>query len=371
MRKILLSVATTIALALLCQPWWASDCAVGQDKKQPQKVQDIDALVKDLESTSALTRENATKCLLATPGALHSLRRKLAGKDFETRRRMEFVIREQSKVEFRRRIESLAKEGPHAPIDLLGELIIENREDVDDPTWKRILEITTQATNLSAKANQLTLTIPDPPEDFLKLPFSRGEKITVARVDGLRIVSDELVIQRGELDRCALITGQVGKLSFSNSSIAIILGGRNKGPKTLEINTIASSFFYSDVDVRSTIIDHSIVTSRGTVESKRNLKAAVFDSRSPAPPFGLFSVEQIGLRLKVVKQERTTVSEVIPKSIAARSGILAGDILVLEKTTTLQDFVFEVRRALAKQADLTVHAMRNGKQLSITMAMFN
>ena len=103
----------------------------GQDKKAAEKVSpaEIEKLLSDLAGEKFTTRELASKRLRETPGALSHLRRhlKMPSLVLEQRRRVEQLVAEISRATLKRRLEELATKKSDAPLDLVVDLLLENR----------------------------------------------------------------------------------------------------------------------------------------------------------------------------------------------------------------------------------------------------
>jgi hypothetical protein len=102
MRKLISALLCVVGLGVACHGF--SGDAQRKAEKKKLAPDEIEALVKDLQSRDFATRDAASKGLLSANGAIASLRRSIgaSGLDLEHRRRMESLLKEILRERFQR-----------------------------------------------------------------------------------------------------------------------------------------------------------------------------------------------------------------------------------------------------------------------------
>jgi hypothetical protein len=295
---------------------------------------------------------------------VHYLRRNLAGKDAETSNRMAVLIKELGAAEFRRRLGELAKEKAEAPIDLVAELLLEHREDVDDRAWKLVMDIVGAVWGKVTKERGIIVPLPSAHKNYLQLQFFQGDKLSRSRVIGSRTIANHFQLEKTPaLSDCTVIARELNALEDLDcgDDILLLTGIPGKKPPPFKVESIGTTILYCDGDVQSTLIDNSIIITRGRVKTDVNRKSIAFERARNSPGVSLFSAERIGLSLKS-ESGIIQVVRVAPNTAAGKVGIKDGDVIETEADESIGSLECRIRGVFAKQGDLTLRIRRADAQ---------
>jgi PDZ domain len=378
MRKLIpaLILLVTLGLAVACDAVGLGDAPKCEEKtKEPQKVSaaEIEQLIKNLSSTDYLKRELAAKQLLRTPSALRPLRRSLVadGLSLEARRRIEPVIDELARAAFKLRLEALAKQKADAPVDLLLDVMLENRNYVTKDEWKLLVEtVGAIGTKLAGpnKYKQINI-VPNKNCDYTKCEEFIGKEL-LFDVGRYRVIADKFRPIRPIEGSVLLLSESFGRHGAYNS-IVLVRGPRPRGEMPFQNDPkLSCCFVFCDDDIHCESVSGSVVIATGTVQrAGASAYNIVIEDARKSSLVKLFSPADIGLDL-VFKKGQIRVRNVAAGSRAAKAGLKPGDAIVASKKSDdpLTELMRDVRRHCATGADIELRVQRRDYDEKITLS---
>jgi hypothetical protein len=356
-----------------------------RDKKPPEKVsaEEIEKLVKELGSSSFAKRAEATRLLRDTPRSLHYLRQRSTDRnlELEERRRIETLITDICQLRFKRRLEALAKEKSDAPLDLLTDLLLENREHVTDHEWALTIEIVSSIADKLSQAkkkfNVLGYDQLGQVLDHRKFPTIIGKNVFLSpdEIGRRRIIADRLALKSRERPGFASIIAVLSEridsdISICGESILLFSGDRGSRPSwTRDLGMVISSFVYCDGDFHGGEISGCVFVIGGRLKSDPPKNSIVIENSRKSAHVKCFTVEDIGL--KMIRDAKTLrVANVTPGSKAALSGFKVGDILITDLAGDDALFKLErnIRRAYAGFTEIILMIRRNDRAEKIVLS---
>jgi hypothetical protein len=348
--------------------------AGSHQKTPPEKnaAAEIERLVKDLGSSNIQAREAASRRLRELPKSRHYLRRNMHGKDLETRRRMEEIIKEHARNEFKRRLAELAKDGADAPIDLVTDLLLENRNDVGEQEWKHTVEIVTAIAEKLSKGKKGFPKIPDRDFDFRKCEDVIGGIHSADIIGRCRIIVDELIATKGTDLNVAVVSKRFA--SEDNARNIILVNGdiRVGGKSAKGVGCFGSCFIYCDGDI-SCEYAGPILIARGRIHFERGdllRKGIIVDNARQSSAIRLFSLERTGLKL-IQQGVHLRVESLVANSKWEKSDMKPGDIISMEQSTgdLISALERTVRKSYVKESDLELDIVREGRRQTIAISL--
>jgi hypothetical protein len=330
MKKLFRLIGVAVfGLTVLAPRFWGDDEALGQDQKPAEKMSaaEIEALAKQLGDNNFAVRERATKRLEQTPGALAQLRPLLKHDVLEVRRRVEGLVERLSARNFKSLLREIVERKQDVPLDLLIDVVVGNRERMDDGDWKRVLNaVECVKANLLKDAKTKTPS-PDPSDGLWKFPLVRGEslssldgvsrkKVVGGRIGAKSRFTYSVVITSGSfecgdpLKSVVLANGgismdtSISSLVFSNEEIkchnlnsSVVMARGSVNATRITDNNIVESLVFSEGDITCDHLISSTAVARGRVKAKRITDSVIFEHDSKSAKASFFSLKSVGLIL--------------------------------------------------------------------------
>jgi hypothetical protein len=276
---------------------------------------------------------------------------------------------------FHQRLAELAKEKGEAPVDLLMELLLENRQYVGEEQWKQAIEIIGAIVDKVYKANKSTNRFFESIFDLEAFSESEnliGRDLRLSRPQSFdhRVIADRLTATNLQ---SSLVVCQ--NLEFADKKFPIVNGGGTvllmKSAGAIRFGQLDGMLIYCDGDVRCEFSPITMVIARGkvTVDLGSGPKYPTpffIENAGHASAVMLFSLDRVGM--KVVQREKALYVESVSKnSPADTSGFKQGDTIdIVAKTTDpLSDLECIVRAAYVREINLELNVIREGRRQQI------
>jgi hypothetical protein len=402
MWKTFLSVTAIVSMTVALQQAPA-DRAAAQDKKPTEKMTatEVESLVKQLGDNNFAIRDQASRRLEQTPGALAQLRPYLKHDVLEVRRRVAELVEKLSAKNFKSLLREIVERKQDAPLDLLIDLVVENRERMDEDDWKGVLNaIACVRSNLLPDPKAKTW-VPNPKEGFLEFPLVRAEslgrfdrpfrkKIVGGRIETQNQFTSTLIITSGSFEpsevllKCiVLANGSIlmfrssSGLVFSNEDIkcqglinSMVIAKGSVDATRLTDNTIFQSVVFSGGDINCDHLCDSTAIARGRVNAKRVTRSAVFEQSAKSARVSYFSMKAVGLTL-LADGKAFRVEKVVAGSRASKCGFRIDDLLIVNAPSGLGELDTVIRRLVAKEAEPVLPLRRNGESTHVILRLWD
>jgi hypothetical protein len=281
---------------------------------------------------------------------------------------------------------------------LLIDVVVENRERMDEDDWKGVLNaIACVRTNLS-KNTPTKILAADPIDAFPKFPLVRGEslsnldrspfkkKVVGSRIGYVGDFTSSVVITSGSFEcggfyrSVVLANGGIlmdhapgGALVFGNEDITceniasslVIAKGRVKVKRR-----IALSLVFSDDDIECDDLIFSTVIAKGSVHTKKDTKNIILEKSAKSAAVSYFSLKSVGLTL-AADGKAFRVEKVAAGSRASKCGFRAGDLLTIDASSGLAGLDTIVRRSVAKETEPALPVRRNGEPTFVILRLWD
>jgi PDZ domain len=375
MRKLISVIVFTIGLVLGCYGFGGDAPAKAPHKNLQPK--EIEALVKNLASDKEAARESAAKQLRETPGALTYLRAALADKNAQgaNRRQLEELVDQIRAAHFKRRLAEMAKRKADAPLDLLAELLLENRQSVTPAEWKMAKELMLEISDhlCQDKKNKLKFSEENPP-----FPVTVGKEVTISEIDWNRVIADNLffdpkrpgrIFARNILVLSNPLSDRRKRGSFGE---IILIRAQPNEKHRQEFGRANSSFIFCDGDLNCDSALHGVLIATGKItysESGNEPTNIVIPDAHQSKKIRLFSCADFGLEL-AEKDSKLEAVAISAGSIAEKSGLKRGDIIEEAggKSLSLADFRRQMRQAYAQEIEIPLAIRRDGKKVGVSVS---
>jgi hypothetical protein len=403
MWKTFLSVTAIVSMTVALQQAPA-DRAAAQDKKPTEKMTatEVESLVKQLGDNNFAIRDQASRRLEQTPGALAQLHPYLKHDVLEVRRRVAELVEKLSAKNFKSLLREIVERKQDVPLDLLIDLVVEHRERMDEDDWKGVLNaIACIKTNL-LKGTKTKALLPDPIDGFPKFPVVRGESLLrLDRAPFKKKVVGSRIGYTGDFTSCVVITSGSFECGYSARSIVLANGGILMhhaptgalvfGNEDIKCDTIAGSLIiargrvnvegraegtiieslvFSDEDIDCEHLVASTVIAKGRVHVKRNTKSTVLENAANSAKVSYFSLKSVGLTL-VPDGKTFRVDQVLAQSRANKCGFRVGDVLLIDAPSGLAELETIVRRSVAKETEPALPVRRNGEPTVVILRLWD
>ena len=396
-----LSVIAIVSMTVALQQGHA-DRAAAQDKKPTEKVTatEVEALVKQLGDNSFAIRDQASRRLEQTPGALAQLRPFLKHDVLEVRRRVSELVEKLSAKNFKSLLREIVERKQDVPLDLLIDVVVENRERMDEDDWKGVLNaIACVRTNLLPDPKAKT-RVPDPKDGFMQFPLVRGESLERSdrpfrkKVVGSSIRATHLTLSvaitsssyepSNPLKSIVLANGGIlmfacsSCLVFSNEDIKgqtlnnsmVIARGSVDVTRLTADNHIVKSLVFSGGDINCDQLVDSTAIAAGRVKANRVTRSAVFEQGAKAARVSYFSMKAVGLTL-AAEGKAFRVEKVLDGSRASKCGFRVGDVLIIHAPSGLAELDTVIRRLVAKETEPALPLRRNGESTHAILRLWD
>ena len=191
MKTILLSMALFLFATI---PNFSS----GTSYSGPPDAGSIQQLIRDLGSEVYTAYEIAFDRLRETPaaGTIPVAARCRNDQDPETQRRIDILLKHFTRIGFRKRIRDVLECQNDTPLDLLAELMLAYREDVDQGEWKLVIDAVAAISGKASDQAGFKINLLDPKTDYLKYPQMCGDSFSFPRIfPSCRMVARSFVLQ--------------------------------------------------------------------------------------------------------------------------------------------------------------------------------
>jgi hypothetical protein len=270
---------------------------------------------------------------------------------------------------FHKRLAELAKETSDAPLDLLTELLVENRRFVRDEQWQQTVDIVTAIARKTLRDKKSSWKFPAPDLDVRKLKENVVRAISVDSLRQRRVIADRVTALRG-IGLSVVIVAQAFDSPVNVESIVLVNDTINLRSKsgTEPAGEFDESFLFCDGDL-SCREGAPITIARGRVHlQKKHDDDIVIENARKSSIVKLFTLERVGLNV-VQNGKELRVESVLAGSRSEKSGFKRGDIIQIEKKTTdlVSDLERTVRHAYVLETNLEMTIVRDGRQQKLVL----
>jgi hypothetical protein len=378
MRTSLIALLSILVLALASQFFTSDAGADEKDLPTPKTPADVEKLVNDLASSSLPDRQSAAKRLASMPGALCRLRPHLSNPtlNIEHHRRLQQVFDEVATASLKKRFEALAREKADAPLDLVVDLLLENRQYVGDDVWRDTMEI------LKPIVAKHSHKMKGPNFPLLYCDYRKCEQVI-----GKNVIMRDARMRLRDAPRMRLIADRVEMGILKPGSIIVLSEPLTSGMVFIQSvfltrggvlkahdpdNThaeITSCFVFTCGDFTGTSASSSLVIAGGHIFIRNVNDSVLIPKAREKSPVKWFSTERVGFTL-VEKGTILSVEKVVPGTPADKCGLKNGDQINAKLGTgsLLREFESRIRRAYAGLADLEIEIARDGQRTKCVMS---
>ena len=279
---------------------------------------------------------------------------------------VELLVRELSRESLKRRVGDLVKEKNEAPLDLLVDMLLENRNDVGEEQWKQTVEIASTIAESICNAKKMKTALPDC--DYRKCADLIGGEFSFNRLPPSRIIADRLLVQRGFEKSIAIVSERLDSEACAECYVLLRANQRSQAKPDLGVK-YGGCFVFSDGDLACELISGCIVIARGSVRSKRTVDSIVIENASHGSLIRFFMPERVGLKL-IQDGEQIRVKDVFPGSNADKCGIKSGDAIQSDKKPkdSIAALTRQLRLAYATETELELRIKRGIEKKMIILS---
>ena len=379
MRSAIIGLAV-VGLAVAIQGSGICDGPKVEEKKKKKlrkaSSEEIEKLIKQIDDGDSKTREKAAKELAEISGALTPLRKAAADVKAtkESRKQLEGVIDQIRAAHFKRRLAELAKRKADAPLDLLAELLLENRQSVTPAEWKMAKELILDISDhLCQDKKKLRFSEENPP-----FPVTVGKEVIISEVDWNRVIADKLTFDPKRVGRdfarnILVLSHPLSDRRKRGSHGEIILIRAQPSDKhRQEFGRVYYSFIFCDGDLDCYSGLESVLIASGKItynQSGNQPNSIVIPDAHRSKKIRLFSCADFGLDI-AEKDSKLEAVAISAGSIAEKSGFKRGDIIegAGGKSLSLADFRRQMRQAYAQEIEIPLAIRRDGKKMEISVS---
>lgn len=353
----------------------------GDAKKPPEQKTglEIEKLVQGLTSGTKATREESAQRLREIPGVLSPLRRALAKAEArEHREQLENLVDQIRSAHFRRRLFELAKRKADAPLDLLAELLLENRRYVTPAEWKTANELIIEISDHLCQDKKKKLRFPEETPPYPVFKDTVGKEVVISEFSWNRVIADKLSVDLQRVGRN--FGGNFLVLSHPSSDRRkrgswgeiILVRAQPNDKHRQEFGNMNGSFIFCDGDVDCESGRDCVLIATGKItynESGNQPSSIVIPDAHQSKKLRLFSCADFGLEL-ADKDSKLQVVAVSAGSIAEKSRLKRGDIIEEGggKGPSLSNFRRQMRQAYAQETEIPLAIHRDGKKIGISVS---
>ena len=365
MRITFVIIGAVVTAGIIGQMPLGESRALGQVKKSDENAPttEIEKLIKQLGSASAVAREKASKALLKIGvDALPLLKSAMKSNDTEIRRRAELLNAEIYEAWIRARADRAAKYG----IDVVVERMVRKRNDLPEDDWQvlgRIIETVrdegraqgaTPAKNLPHREGFHKMATQIAPEIKENYGFRAS-----------RLIAEDITTGHGIGGSLVVNGGKTKTATGSTVSIVIANGDVYWGGPAIASIIICDGNISVMGARGSILIARERIKIRSAVGTKDNVIHENYSKGFSHIRF--FSVRDLGIQLAGGDGNQVGVINVDKDSLFGNAGFKVGDLIASingEKITESEDARAMLRRGMA-DGNIVVGLHGNGSQIKV------